>query len=236
MRYLSSKARVSPTAFVGEAKVLGPTSLGDGCLIEDWVIIGHPARKGLIESSQRFMEPLDEALDRESRGARLGRGVVVRSWSVVYEDVELEDAVETGHYVLIRENTHVGKGVKVGSGTVVDSGVKIEDESNIQSCVYIPPRTLIGRKVFIGPRAVITNDRYPFSGKLVETVVEDEAVIGANSVLVAGVCIGRRAVVAAGAVVTKDVESGVVVAGCPARRLMSTEEYERRRRMYLEKC
>ncbi|RLF17380.1 MAG: N-acetyltransferase [Thermoprotei archaeon] len=233
MKYISPKAKIPSTTFIGEAVVLGPTFIGEECLIEDWVIIGHPKRKGLLQASTKAFNSLNKALDEESRGAKVGRGVIVRSGSVIYENVELGDYVETGHYVLIRENTQIGREVKVGSGTIIDGEVKVGDRTNIQSCAYLPPKTLVGKEVFIGPRAVITNDRYPFSGKLVETVVEDGVVIGANAVLVAGIRVGKRAVVAAGAVVTKSVEEGVVVAGCPAKRIMTVEEYEEKRSYYL---
>lgn len=232
MRYVSLRTKVLGSLQIGEAVVLGPSIIGELCLIEDQVIVGHPARGKLLEALGR-KESLVEALDQLSSGAKLGRKVVVRSGTVIYEEVELKDEVETGHNVLVREGCVLGARVKVGSGTVLDGYVEVGADTNIQSCAFLPPKTKVGEGVFIGPRAVITNDRYPYSGRLVETVIEDGAVVGANAVLVAGVRVGRRAVVAAGAVVTKDVEEGEVVAGCPARRLMSVEEYERKRAAYV---
>ncbi|MEM2763652.1 MAG: DapH/DapD/GlmU-related protein, partial [Sulfolobales archaeon] len=147
---------------------------------------------------------------------------------------ELHDEVELGHNVLIREGTVVNAKTKIGTGTIVDGHTTIGNNSNIQSGVYIPISTKIGNRVFIGPRAVITNDRYPPSKRIVETIIEDDAVIGANSTIVAGVRIGRRAVVAAGAVVTKDVDSDTVVAGVPAKPIMKRDEYEARKKRYEE--
>lgn len=84
--------------------------------------------------------------------------------------------------------------------------------------VFIPTHTEIGNEVFIGPNAVLTNDRYPPTGKpeLKGPVLEDLAVIGANATILPGVCIGRGAAVAAGAVVTKDVPPGKMALGVPA--------------------
>ena len=56
--------------------------------------------------------------------------------------------------------------------------------------------------------------------------------IGAGAVVAPGVRVGRRAVVAAGAVVIDDVEPGVVVAGVPARPIGSRMEYEEKKRLW----
>ena len=85
-------------------------------------------------------------------------------------------------------------------------------------------------KVFIGPNATLTNDRHPPSGgNWSPAVVEDKVVIGANSTVVAGVRLYTGCVIAAGSVVTKDVPSGEVWAGNPAKFLMTLEQYESRR-------
>jgi len=231
VRFISLKAKIAPSTIVGEAITLGPTTIGDHCLIGDLTIIGYPSKQRLINIFS-LNGPLLSRLDEVSIGAKIGNGVTLRSGTVVYEEVELGDSVEVGHNVLIREKSIIANGCKIGSGTIIDGMVKLEEDVNIQSSVYLPPKTLVGRRVFIGPRAVVTNDRYPKSRRLVETIIEEGAVIGANAVLVAGVRIGRRSVVAAGAVVTKDVEDGVVVAGCPAKVIMKVDEYEKKRRAY----
>jgi len=229
--YVSRKASLSPSVLLTPpVVVLGSTSVGEDSRIFSFSVLGFPIKRKLSELGSSE-QPLEE-VDRVSSGCRLGKGVIVRTHCIIYEEVELGDGVELGHGVLIREKTSVGSWTKVGTGTVIDGYVTIGEHTNIQTGVYVPIKTRIGRGVFIGPRAVITNDRYPPSSRIVETVIEDEAVIGANATVVAGVVIGRGAVVAAGAVVTKDVPPGVVVAGVPARFVMNREEYERRKKLY----
>ncbi|RLE55307.1 MAG: N-acetyltransferase, partial [Candidatus Methanomethylicota archaeon] len=98
--------------------------------------------------------------------------------------------------------------------------------------VYIPPKCIIGSDVFIGPRVCFTNDKYPPSSRLQGVIVENGAVLGANSTLISGIIIGENSVVAAGAVVTRDVPPNVVVAGVPARIICNVSDYLEKRRIW----
>ena len=91
---------------------------------------------------------------------------------------------------------------------------------------------MIGMDVFIGPSATLTNDPYPPSKKLTGVRVDDHAVIGARAVIRAGVRIGKRSVVAMGAVVTKDVPPNTVVVGVPARYIMTRKEYDKKMKIW----
>ncbi len=79
----------------------------------------------------------------------------------------------------------------------------------------------VGDRVFIGPHACFTNDLYPRAispdWKVVPTRVDDGASVGANATILCGITIGQNAMVAAGAVVTKDVPPHALVAGVPAK-------------------
>jgi acetyltransferase-like isoleucine patch superfamily enzyme len=85
--------------------------------------------------------------------------------------------------------------------------------------VFVPTHTIIGNRVFLGPHSVLTNDRYPPTGKpeLRGPTIRDGAVIGANATILPGITIGESAVVAAGAVVTADVPPRTMAVGVPAR-------------------
>ena len=135
------------------------------------------------------------------------------------------------HLAQVRENARLGRDCIVGRGAYVGPGVVIGDNVKLQNyaLVYEPARLEDG--VFIGPAAVLTNDVYPrsvsVSGQLKRpadwdargVVVREGASIGARAVIVAGVEIGRWALIAAGAVVTKNVPEFGLVAGVPARRI-----------------
>jgi acetyltransferase-like isoleucine patch superfamily enzyme len=149
----------------------------------------------------------------------------------VDERAELGPRTVVWHLAQIRENARLGSACIVGRGAYVGPGVVIGDNVKLQNyaLVYEPARLEDG--VFIGPAAVLTNDVYPRStdmtGKLKRpadweargVVVRHGASVGARAVILAGVEIGRWALVAAGAVVSRDVPEFALVAGVPARRI-----------------
>lgn len=135
------------------------------------------------------------------------------------------------HLAQIREHAVLGTGCVVGRGAYVGHGVVLGDNCKIQNYALLYEPAHLGRGVFIGPGVVLTNDTYPRavtpSGALksaddwgaVGVTVGEGAAIGAGSVCVAPVSIGRWAMVAAGSVVTRDVPDHAMVAGTPARHI-----------------
>lgn len=150
----------------------------------------------------------------------------------VSPDAKLGKNVRVWHFSYVGAGTVIGDGVKIGSLAHVDYDVRIGSGTMIEGSVYIPPLSRIGKNVFIGPAAVLTNDPYPPSRRMTGVRVEDGAVIGARAVIKAGVKVGKRSVVAMGAVVTKDVPPGKVVMGVPARVVYTRKEFDARMRAW----
>lgn len=123
--------------------------------------------------------------------------------------------------VQIRENAVIGDNCIVSKDVYIDHAVTIGDRCKIQNSVSVYNGVTIGNDVFVGPNACFTNDRVPraFNAdwKITPTVVKDGASIGANSTLICGITVGEYAMVAAGSVVTRDVEPYTLVMGNPAR-------------------
>jgi len=130
---------------------------------------------------------------------------------------------------LIREGSVVGNKTSIGSSTQLDGTVKVGRNVSVQSNVYLPHLTVIEDDVFIAPNVVFTNDPYPPSERRIGIVVEKDAVVGANAVIVARARVGKGSVVSAGAVVTKDVPPHTIVVGSPARFYASREEYDKKK-------
>jgi acetyltransferase-like isoleucine patch superfamily enzyme len=136
--------------------------------------------------------------------------------------------VEIGEGTIVRDHVNlykckIGKNCKIESFVYVEEGVTVGDDCKIKPYVYIPTGVTIEDEVFLGPNVTFTNDKYPKvkgDWKLLETVVCRGASIGAHSVILPGVRIGRQAMVGAGSVVTTDIPDGAVVCGNPARPLV----------------
>jgi len=125
------------------------------------------------------------------------------------------------HWAQIRERATIGENCVIGKDVYIDSDVRIGNDCKVENFATIYRGVTIGNRVFVGPHVCFTNDLYPRAvspdWELVETKVQDGASLGANASIVCGITIGRNAMVAAGAVVTKDVPPHGLVAGVPAR-------------------
>ena len=110
----------------------------------------------------------------------------------------------------------IGDDCMVGSFTEIGPGVKIGNRVRVQAHCYIPSHVEVADDVFIGPHARFLNDKYPPLGYFLETFVEEEVVIGGGATILPGVRLGKGCVIAAGAVVTKSTELGMVYMGVPA--------------------
>ena len=242
--YLSSKAMIGKDVlFEGYNSVIGESEIGNNCIIGLGSVIGYPTRDSIRRLSRNANRPLAGSFDishydKLSLGSKIGYDCMIRGRAFLYETSSLGHNVETGHNVIIRENTRVGNETRIGTNTVLDSssekdsiGIMIGDKVSIQTGVYIPAPAIIGNQVFVGPNVVFTNDRYPPSTERSQIIVKDEAAIGANSTVIAGVEIGAHSMVAAGSIVTRDVPENDVVKGNPARHYMTIDEYRKRRDM-----
>ena len=151
--------------------------------------------------------------------AIIGKNSVIRAGTIIYGDVETGENFQTGHNVMVRENTKIGNHVGIGTNSIIDGNVTIGDFVKIESACYIPTHVIIGDRVFIGPGVVLTNDRYPL--KLRDEyrpegpILEDGVTLGGGVVICPGVRIGADSFVAAGAVVTCDVPKRSLVVGVP---------------------
>ncbi len=152
-------------------------------------------------------------------GAVIGDNAVIRSNSTIYTDVTIGNEFRTGHNIMIREKTVIGNKVLIGTNTIIDGHTRIGSNVSIQGNVYIPLNVTIEDNVFIGPCAVLTNDKYPIRKKtdLGGPILRRGASIGANATLLPEVEIGEGAMVAAGALVSKDVPPWKLAIGFPAK-------------------
>ena len=163
--------------------------------------------------------------------ARKGPKVQAELHAAIDKSVSVGNSTRVWGLAQVREGASLGQGCIVGRGAYIDAGVQVGDRCKIQNNALVYAPATLEDGVFVGPAAVLTNDRYPRavnpdgslkSGQDWEpagVLVREGAALGAHSTVIGGVTVGRWAVVAAGAVVTRDVPDFALVAGVPARRV-----------------
>lgn len=147
---------------------------------------------------------------------KLGAGVALHGFVNLY-GCEIGEDTRIGTFVEVQKGAVIGARCKISSHSFICEGVTIEDE------------------VFIGHGVMFVNDRHPRATNAdgvpqsesdwvcQKTLVCQGASIGSGCTILGGLTIGRRAMVGAGSVVTRDVEPGAVVAGNPAGSLSTRD-------------
>lgn len=158
-------------------------------------------------------------------GARILPGADVAS------SARLGDDTTVWHLAQIRDDAVLGCHCVVGRGVYIGAGVRIGNNCKLQNSALVYEPAVLGDGVFVGPAAVFTNDRHPraitIDGRLktgadwdaVGVTVGRGASVGARAVCVAPVTLGAWSMVAAGAVVARDVPNFALWAGAPARQV-----------------
>lgn len=147
----------------------------------------------------------------------------VHESSYVDENVEIGQGTKIWFFCHIQQGAKIGENCSLGQNVNISNNVVIGNQCKIQNNVSIYEGVELEDGVFCGPSCVFTNDltpraKYPKgSSNYKKTLVKEGASIGANATIVCGHTIGKCAMVAAGAVVTKDVPDYALVAGVPAK-------------------
>jgi len=155
-----------------------------------------------MEEKDYFVHPSSYV----DEGVIIGKGTKIWHFSHVQQGATLGENCSLGQNVNIGNHVKIGNGVRIQNNVSVYEGVELEDH------------------VFCGPSCVFTNvtiprSKFPVHGIYAKTLIKEGASLGANSTIVCGHTVGKNALIAAGAVVTKDVKDYALMAGVPARQI-----------------
>lgn len=155
--------------------------------------------------------------------------VFVSPLAIVEPGVKIGNGSTVWEFSKVRSGAVIGNNVTIGMNVYIGSGVVIGPNCKIQNGAMIFEPASIGPGVFIGPGVILTNDKNPRAigptGEKLGTedwtrvgvVIQEGASIGAGAICVAPLTLGKNCLVAAGAVVTKDVPPGETWIGVPAK-------------------
>jgi acetyltransferase-like isoleucine patch superfamily enzyme len=159
----------------------------------------------------------------------LDKSVTIHPSADVSEAAEVGAGTKIWHQAQVRERAKIGQNCILGKGTYIDFDVVLGDNCKLQNGVYIYHPAMVEDGVFFGPGVIITNDKIPRAVNPDMSLKSDAdwevspvwigkgASLGAGSVILPGVRVGRWAMVGAGAIVTRDVPEHGLVVGNPAQ-------------------
>lgn len=189
------------------------------------VVDKHMVDKHMVDKSMVDERAVDQGVAQQESLSP----ATIHPTADVSPRAHIGDGTRVWHYVQIREDATIGTQCIIGKDAYIDAGVHIGNNVKIQNNSLVYHGVTLGDGVFVGPRVCFTNDLYPRAIRpdgvlkdasdwtLTPTFVEYGASIGAGAIIVAGVTIGRFAMIAAGAVVTHNVPNYGLVMGVPAR-------------------
>lgn len=148
-------------------------------------------------------------------------------------NIQVGEGCAIWNYVVIGDNAKIGAGCIIGSFVDLGKDVVLGRNCNIQAHVTISNGCVLGDNVFIAPNSSLLNDKYPKSSLMTPPKIMDGAAIGGGVTILPNVIVGEKAVVGGGSVVAKNVPARTVVAGCPAKKVMTLEEFMIKREDFL---
>jgi len=202
-------------------KLLGDCYIGEDSIIEDNVTIGHPSVQEFSNFMNAFRKNKNTRMNEFVKNKTvIGKNSVIRSGTVIYSGVIIGDNFDCGHNVVIREYTKIGDNVYVMPGTIIGKHVKMGDNVKVHG-VISDGCELEDDSIVLGS---LIDDPYVGRGgpKIkISPLVKKGAIVGANSLVIGNVTVGTYSFVAAGSVVTTNVDDYQMVAGVPAKQIKS---------------
>ena len=159
------------------------------------------------------------------------RPATIADTAIVAPDARIGTGTRVWHHAQVREGARIGRECNVGKGVYVGAGVVIGDRCKIENNASLFEGLTLEDGVFVGPHVVFTNDRRPRATnpdgtlqtaddwELGRTTVRRGASLGAGTIVLPGLEIGRYVMVGAGSMVTRDVPPHSLVVGNPARHI-----------------
>ncbi|WP_078434165.1 acyltransferase [Metabacillus halosaccharovorans] len=190
--------------------ILKDTQIGEN------VEIGSNCVLGIIPGGNRKMREIN----RVDKPVVINNGVRIGNLVSIYSNTVINENVFIGDQASIRENVIIGEETVVGRSAIIELNTRIGKRCTIQTLAYVTGDTVLEDQVFIGPCVSMSNDKYMGAKdyNLKGPYIKEGAKIGNNASILPGISIGKRTIVGAGSVVTKDILDDEIVVGVPAKQ------------------
>ena len=213
MKFNGINVRISTKATIGKN-----VQIGDGTTICDNVVIGDHS---VIANDCVIGEPTTAYYASDSHKNEptiIGKNALIRSHTIIYEDVRIGDNFQTGHRVTIREKSAIGNNCGIGTNCDLQGYLTVGDHCHFHSDVHICQFISIGDFVFIYPGVVLANDKHPPTTNVKGPSIGKYTQIGIQSSIIGDVSIGENCFIGAATVITKSYANFSFIVGSPAIR------------------
>lgn len=239
MNYISDKAVIGVDSKIGMFSVVEDNvEIGEGCIIGHNAVIHAGTKIGnyvrIDDNAVVGKKPMRAANsifkdEKELRSAVISDGCMIGTGVIIYAGCSIGEKALIADMATVRENVIIGRKTIIGRGAAVENFCKVGSNCKIETNAYITAYSEIEDNVFIAPGVVTSNDNYAGRSKerfnhFKGVTVKKGGRIGAQATILPGKIIHEDGLVAAGSVVTKDVECENVVAGNPAKYLRKVPE------------
>ncbi|CAM2778895.1 acyltransferase [Hathewaya histolytica] len=239
INYISEKAVLGQNVKVGRFSIIeGYVTIGENCIIGNNVVIHSGSIIGTnvrIDDNtiigKQPMRAVNSIFknDKVFDPCRIHDECLIGAGTIIYVGCEIGSKTLIADLAVVREDVKIGEKTIIGKGATIENFCTVGSNCKIQTNVYLTAYSEVEDNVFIAPCVVTSNDNYAARskerfGKFKGVTVKKGGRIGAGAIILPGKLIKEDGLVAAGAVVTKDVEKEVIVAGNPAKYFKSVPE------------